>query len=118
RKPLPHSPLCHARHSTESSSMRTATRIGTLLLPLCLALPTHAARPKPDAASTPEQRKAAWQQHQQMQDASIFKGLSWRSVGPTGQGGRVVDLASVPGQPYTFYVAYATGGVWKTTNNG
>jgi hypothetical protein len=24
----------------------------------------------------------------------------------------------VPGEPYTFYVAYASGGVWKTTNNG
>ncbi|MFN7784395.1 MAG: WD40/YVTN/BNR-like repeat-containing protein, partial [Lysobacterales bacterium] len=96
--------------------MRTAPWIGTLLL--CLAAPTHAARPTPGAPSTPEQREAAWQQHQQMQDASIFKGLSWRSIGPTGQGGRVVDLASVPGQPYTFYVAYATGGVWKTTNNG
>lgn len=97
--------------------MRIAPWIGTLLL-LCLATPTHAARPKPGAPSTPEQREAAWQQHQQMQDASIFKGLSWRNIGPTGQGGRVVDLASVPGQPYTFYVAYATGGVWKTTNNG
>ncbi|WP_395789420.1 WD40/YVTN/BNR-like repeat-containing protein [Aquimonas sp.] len=97
--------------------MRTAPWIGTLLL-LSLATPTEAARPIPGAPSTPEQREAAWQQHQQMQDASIFKGLNWRSIGPTGQGGRVVDLASVPGQPYTFYVAYATGGVWKTTNNG
>lgn len=34
------------------------------------------------------------------------------------QGGRVVDVESIPGQPYGFYVAYATGGVWKTTNNG
>ncbi|MCC6504711.1 MAG: glycosyl hydrolase, partial [Aquimonas sp.] len=96
--------------------MRTALWIGTLLL--CFATPTPAARPKPGAPSTPEQREAAWQQHQRMEAESDFRGLRWRSIGPTGQGGRVVDFASVPGQPYTFYVAYASGGVWKTTNNG
>jgi hypothetical protein len=96
--------------------MRTALWIGTLLL--CFAAPTPAARPKPGAPSTPEQREAAWQQHQRMEAESDFRGLRWRSVGPIGQGGRVVDFASVPGQPYTFYVAYASGGVWKTTNNG
>jgi len=96
--------------------MRTAIWIGTLLL--CFAPVTQAARPTPGVPSTPEQREAAWQQHQRMEAASDFRGLQWRSVGPIGQGGRVVDFASVPGQPYTFYVAYASGGVWKTTNNG
>lgn len=32
--------------------------------------------------------------------------------------GRIVDLAVVESDPYTFYAATATGGVWKTTNNG
>lgn len=32
--------------------------------------------------------------------------------------GRVVDLAVVESDPYTFYVATATGGLWKTTDNG
>jgi photosystem II stability/assembly factor-like uncharacterized protein len=97
--------------------MNPAPWIGTLLL-LSLATPSDAARPKPGAPSTPEQREAAWQLHQRMEAESEFRGLNWRSIGPTGQGGRVVDIASVPGQPYTFYVAYASGGVWKTTNNG
>ncbi len=44
--------------------------------------------------------------------------LEWRDVGPVVQGGRLVDIEGVPGEPYTFYVAYASGGVWKTTNNG
>lgn len=96
--------------------MRTATWIGTLLL-FCFAAPA-VARPQPGAPSSPAERAAAWQQHQQMETASPLRGLAWRSIGPTGQGGRVVDFASVPGQPYTFYVAYATGGVWKTTNDG
>ncbi len=70
------------------------------------------------AADTASQREAAWQQHQKMAADSPYAGVEWRSIGPTAQGGRVVDVAAVPGQPYTFYVAYATGGVWKTTNDG
>ncbi len=60
----------------------------------------------------------SWQQHQKLEQESLFHGLKWRSIGPMIQGGRVVDVASIPGQPYGFYVAYATGGVWKTSNNG
>ena len=86
-----------------------------LIVALCasLACIAHAC-----AADTPAQREAAWQQHQKMTADSAFAGVQWRSVGPTAQGGRVVAVAAVPGQPYTFYVAYATGGVWKTTNDG
>jgi photosystem II stability/assembly factor-like uncharacterized protein len=32
--------------------------------------------------------------------------------------GRIVDLAVVESDPHVFYVASATGGVWKTTDNG
>ena len=32
--------------------------------------------------------------------------------------GRVVDLEVNPENSTEFYVAYATGGVWHTTNNG
>jgi len=70
------------------------------------------------AADTSAQREAAWQQHQKMAADSPYAGMQWRSVGPTEQGGRVVDVAAVPGRPYTFYVAYATGGVWKTVDDG
>ena len=42
----------------------------------------------------------------------------WRVVGPIGQGGRVDDLAVIESDPSTFYVGFATGGLWKTTNNG
>lgn len=45
------------------------------------------------------------------------RGLQWRALEPTVQGGRVVDVESMPGEPCGFYVAYASGGVWKSTNN-
>jgi photosystem II stability/assembly factor-like uncharacterized protein len=51
-------------------------------------------------------------------DASALSGLQLRAIGPATMSGRIVDLAAVEGEPWTFYVASATGGVWKTTNNG
>ena len=77
-----------------------------------------AERPEAHAPSTHDERMAAWQKHQELDEASLFKGLAWRNVGPVVQGGRVVDIESVPGEPYSFYVAYASGGLWRTTNNG
>ena len=45
-------------------------------------------------------------------------GLKWRSIGPAAMGGRIVDVAIVESEPSTFYVATATGGLFKTINNG
>jgi len=47
-----------------------------------------------------------------------FAGLELRSIGPAVTSGRVVDVAVVPHDPATWYVAAASGGVWKTTNAG
>ena len=47
-----------------------------------------------------------------------FHGLSWRSIGPANMGGRIAAIAIAPGNPHTVFLGYATGGVWKTTNNG
>ena len=47
-----------------------------------------------------------------------LSGLTFRNIGPATMSGRVVDLAVVEDDPYTFYVATATGGIWKTSNNG
>ncbi len=44
--------------------------------------------------------------------------FSWRTVGPTATGGRVVDIAVDPNDKNTIYVASASGGLWRTENNG
>ncbi len=85
-----------------------------LAIALTLAAPLSAKSTRTDA----DTRLNAWQQHQTLEQSSWFGGLKWRSIGPTVQGGRIVDIAVHPTQPYTFYVAYASGGIWKTTNNG
>jgi photosystem II stability/assembly factor-like uncharacterized protein len=48
----------------------------------------------------------------------IIRGLNYRSIGPTQQSGRFVDFAVPLQKPNTFYAASASGGLWKTENNG
>lgn len=48
----------------------------------------------------------------------MLRGFTWRSIGPVGQGGRVDDIAVHPTDTRIFYVGFATGGLWRTTNNG
>ncbi|UCD23708.1 MAG: hypothetical protein JSW51_11830 [Gemmatimonadota bacterium] len=54
---------------------------------------------------------------QQITDQTL-SGLRFREIGPTAMSGRIVDLAVVEINPFTFYIASSTGGVWKTNNNG
>jgi photosystem II stability/assembly factor-like uncharacterized protein len=49
---------------------------------------------------------------------SILKALPPRCIGPGAMSGRVTDLAVVEKKPAVFYVASASGGLWKTVNNG
>ena len=99
--------------------MRPTRLIALALLALALlAAPLAAQRPDPAPAADTAAKAASWAHHQELERTSLFRGLPWRSVGPVIQGGRVVDLEVAPDDPYTFYVAYASGGLWKTTNNG
>ena len=50
--------------------------------------------------------------------SETFSGLTFRSIGPALTSGRVVDFAVTPNNKKEYYVAAASGGVWKTTNGG
>lgn len=50
--------------------------------------------------------------------ADTFKGLELRSIGPSITSGRIIDIAMDSKNPGVYYVAAASGGVWKTINNG
>lgn len=71
-------------------------RIGGLLL--SLVLPLGAAAAKPDSEGP-------------------LKGLSYRQIGPN-VGGRVAQVSGVAGDPLTWYVAAAQGGIWKSSDGG
>ncbi len=65
-------------------------------------------------------------QRSALPDSTLVRALSFRSIGPASMGGRIVDIAMVEsaksghGAPLgsVFYMAVATGGVYKTTNAG
>ncbi len=53
----------------------------------------------------------------QTPDPELLAGMEWRSIGPVNMSGRVTDVEGVAGTA-TFYVVAASGGIWKTINNG
>jgi photosystem II stability/assembly factor-like uncharacterized protein len=68
---------------------------------LLLSLPAADPMPKPDAPPP-----------------DPFAGLRLRSLGPAVTSGRVVGFAVHPHNRAHYYVAVASGGIWKTTNAG
>jgi photosystem II stability/assembly factor-like uncharacterized protein len=49
---------------------------------------------------------------------NLFSQTKFQSIGPTIMSGRVVDIAVNEVNTQEFYVAYASGGLWYTNNNG
>ena len=49
--------------------------------------------------------------------AETLANLHFRTIGPAAMSGRIVDIAGVEANNFTFYLASATGGLWKTTDN-
>jgi len=92
---------------------RTAAAL-FLLSTMSLAGPAAAA--PASAAKTPS--KAAAKTDAMGLNADTLAGLELRGIGPALTSGRVVDLAVHPTEPATWYVAVASGGVWKTLNGG
>ena len=70
--------------------------------------PRPAASPSPSPTPTP----VNWSSD------PMLKRFVFRSIGPASMGGRIDDIAASEQNPYVIYVAFATNGVWKSTNNG
>ena len=67
-----------------------------------------------------EDRMDWYEKHLAMRESSTFRDLDWQFLGPTNLSGRVTDIAvTTPrSQTYSIYAATASGGVWKTENEG
>jgi len=72
---------------------------------------------QPTATSSATVLKAL-QQKEELTKNSIVKNVPFESIGPSIMSGRVTDIEANPDNSVEFYVAYASGGVWHTTNNG
>ena len=71
-------------------------------------------------ATDPALRLKGFDASLEMAKGSPFKALNWSHIGPTNVSGRCTDIAVVSprGKSYTIYAATASGGVWKTVNEG
>jgi len=92
------------------------------VLALVLVIPaqTPSGKPARIAPADPAQRLKMFAAHLDMEKASAFKDAKWQFLGPVNVSGRCVDLAvaAPKGKTYTMYVATASGGLWKTVNEG
>ncbi len=68
--------------------------------------------------TTAEERIKAASQWRTLEERSLLKDIKFRNIGPSIMSGRVVDIDVNPEDPTEFYVAYASGGLWQTKNNG
>ena len=93
----------------------------TLMLGLWI-FPQQAKKPQPLRImnTDPELRLKWFDQHLEMKNNSKFKDLAWQFLGPINVSGRCTDVVVVEpkGKNYTMYVGTASGGVWKTENEG
>jgi hypothetical protein len=97
------SPLQPARRVPVPARLRQRARVGLAAsFSAVAALTLAAAEPATNAPIT----------------ETLLKAMKARSIGPAVMGGRVSDIAIDPRNPATFYVAFATSGLWKTANNG
>lgn len=71
----------------------------------------------PDRVTAAEKKKPD-EAKQEGVEPALLKGLKWRSIGPAMTSGRIADFAVNPDNHSEWYVAVASGNVWKTVNNG
>ena len=88
-----------------------------LLFSLTCLLASRA--PAQTYAPTPgDERRSGYEQRMQLEGQSLLAGLEFINIGPSIMSGRVSDVAVDPRDPTHFYVGYASGGLWETTDNG
>src|SRR6266446_490633 len=74
---------------------------------------------KPESSRRPEQPAAEDDNKPKDPMApATFNGLKFRSIGPAFTSGRVIGFAVDPNNAAKYFVASASGGVWKTINDG
>ena len=91
--------------------LQKASSFTILLLPIVLFVCCQ-----PAIAQKNKKNKEATAKH--YLDKVGLSGLQWRSVGPAVTSGRIADFAVHPTNRSVYYVATASGGVWKTNNAG
>lgn len=69
---------------------------------------------------TGEEKVRLFAMQTEMKDSSPYRDFKWQFIGPTNISGRCTDVEAVlpRGKNYTIWIGSATGGVWKSINEG
>jgi len=115
------------------------SRLAIVFATVCFAFSTLMAAPqdkdaekKPAAAADKKAQKKDQKKDEKKDDAKdkdkeekkggmtadTFSGLKFRLIGPAVASGRVMSIAVNPKDKFEYYVGVASGGVWKTVNDG
>ncbi|MFZ0585750.1 MAG: glycosyl hydrolase [Candidatus Sulfotelmatobacter sp.] len=103
------------------------SRLAVVLATICFAFSTLLAAPQDKDADKKAQKKeqkkeekkeAPAEEKKGGMTADTFSGLKFRLIGPAVASGRVMSIAVNPKDKFEYYVGVASGGVWKTVNDG
>jgi photosystem II stability/assembly factor-like uncharacterized protein len=99
--------------NSKSTSLLT---IACLFITVSLSLNAQVKSPVPNG----KDKVAMFSKQAEMLKSSPFKDLKWQYIGPTNISGRCTDVEAVipHGKNFTIWVGSATGGVWKSINEG
>ncbi len=86
-----------------------------IVIVFMLSFFTAFSQPQPTAAG---ERLESDMKKKSLVEKSLLKNMEVSNVGPTVFSGRVSDISVNPADPSHFYVAYSSGGLWYTDNNG
>ncbi|HZE71730.1 MAG TPA: hypothetical protein VE135_19655 [Pyrinomonadaceae bacterium] len=103
------------------SSLRTVAQEEKAAEKAATQRPRHEASqsPSPEAARSPDEKKPEDEKKPaDPMSSPTFNGLRLRSIGPAFTSGRVIGFAVDPNNPARYFVAAASGGIWKTINGG
>ena len=94
--------------------MKIKVFLSFILFAAILSTPLQAQKNKTSKTATAEKAKEIKTGF----DTVSLSGLRWRSIGPAMTSGRIADIAVDPTNHKRYFLAVASGGVWRTTNAG
>ncbi len=103
---------------------RCARAIGLCAFTIGLILVTSSSAPDVLAQPKGGQKKGGFEREKDVPPPNFTlpeswtKAFAWRNIGPANMGGRITAISVFEGDPSTYWIATASGGLIKTINNG
>ena len=98
--------------------MRILLAILAMVLCVPLAVTAQPEMLSPVESTPASERLESFSKRMVAAGDSRVANLSLDNIGPTIMSGRITDIEADPDDPTHMYIAYASGGLWRSVNNG